>query len=111
MTRTHEKVRYTPKGEPYTPISAAQAVEDALKVLEGRWKLIIFFISSAAKCCASPTSNGRSRQYRKKCLSNNFGKWKLMAWCAALSISKFHQRWNIAQRSGDRLCAQRWTAC
>src|SRR4029434_5735599 len=43
MTRTHEKVRYTPKGEPYTPISAAQGVEDALKVLEGRWKLIILF--------------------------------------------------------------------
>ena len=43
MTRTHENVRYTPKGEPYTPISAAQGVEDALKVLEGRWKLIILF--------------------------------------------------------------------
>ena len=43
MTRTHEKVRYTPKGEPYTPISAAQGVEDALKILEGRWKLIILF--------------------------------------------------------------------
>src|SRR6476619_2608928 len=43
MTRTHEKVRYTPKGEPYTPISAAQGVEDALKVLEGRWKLLIVF--------------------------------------------------------------------
>jgi hypothetical protein len=45
MTRTHDKVRYTPKGEPYTPISAAQGVEDALKVLEGRWKLIILFSS------------------------------------------------------------------
>src|SRR5881396_4187683 len=43
MTRTHDKVRYTPKGEPYTPISAVQGVEDALKVLEGRWKLIVLF--------------------------------------------------------------------
>src|SRR5436309_5080739 len=43
MTRTHDKVRYTPKGEPYTPISAAQGVEDALKILEGRWKLVILF--------------------------------------------------------------------
>src|SRR4030095_8334073 len=33
----------TPKGEPYTPISAAQGVENALNVLEGRWKLIILF--------------------------------------------------------------------
>jgi len=43
MTRTHEKVRYTPKGERYTAVTAAQGVEDALKVLEGRWKLIILF--------------------------------------------------------------------
>ena len=35
MTRTHEKVRYTPKGERYTALTAAQGVEDALKVLGG----------------------------------------------------------------------------
>ena len=43
MTRTHEKVRYTPKGKRYTAVTAAQSVEDALKVLEGRWKLILLF--------------------------------------------------------------------
>jgi DNA-binding HxlR family transcriptional regulator len=43
MTRTYEKVRYTPKGKRYTAVEAAQAVEDALKILEGRWKLIILF--------------------------------------------------------------------
>src|SRR3981189_3453317 len=44
MTRTHEKVRYSPKGnERLTPTSAAQGVENALKILEGRWKLIILF--------------------------------------------------------------------
>jgi DNA-binding HxlR family transcriptional regulator len=43
MTRTHEKVRYTPKGELYTAITAAQGIEEALRVLEGRWKLIILF--------------------------------------------------------------------
>ena len=43
MTRTHLKVRYTPKGEPHTPATAAQGIEDALKVLDGRWKLIILF--------------------------------------------------------------------
>src|SRR5438046_4821440 len=43
MTRTHEKVRYTPKGNQYTALTAAQGVEDALKVLEGRWKLTILF--------------------------------------------------------------------
>src|SRR5881296_3543160 len=45
MTRTHEKVRYLPKGQPnrLTPTSAARGVEDALKILEGRWKLVILF--------------------------------------------------------------------
>lgn len=49
MTRTHKKVRYQPKskvdreGRPYTPQTAAADVEAALKVLEGRWKLLILF--------------------------------------------------------------------
>jgi DNA-binding HxlR family transcriptional regulator len=45
MTRTDEKVRYSPKGKPeaLTPITAARGVEQALKILEGRWKLVILF--------------------------------------------------------------------
>ena len=45
MERTYVKVRYTPKGKQteHTPISAAQGVETALKILEGRWKLLILF--------------------------------------------------------------------
>ena len=45
MTRTHEKVRYIPKSkaEHLTPTSAADGVERAFKMLEGRWKLLILF--------------------------------------------------------------------
>jgi DNA-binding HxlR family transcriptional regulator len=45
MTRTHEKVRYLPNGkdEGYTPVTAADGVEHALRILEGRWKLLILF--------------------------------------------------------------------
>src|SRR5260221_11929174 len=45
MARTHEKVRYPPtsKGAPLTPATAAAGVEQALKILEGRWKLLILF--------------------------------------------------------------------
>ena len=45
MTRTHEKVRYSPesKGGGYTPVTAAIGVEQAFKFLEGRWKLVILF--------------------------------------------------------------------
>ena len=44
MTSTHEKVGYLPEGkQDYTPISAAEGVEQTLKILEGRWKLLILF--------------------------------------------------------------------
>src|SRR5258705_674993 len=45
MARTHKKVRYSPKSKDkeYTPLTAAQDVEKAFKVLEGRWKLLILF--------------------------------------------------------------------
>jgi len=45
MARTHEKVRYKPKGkgQVLTPATAATGVEQALKILEGRWKLVILF--------------------------------------------------------------------
>ncbi len=36
--RTHPK-----EAEAYTPITAAQGVEQAFKMLEGRWKLVILF--------------------------------------------------------------------
>ena len=45
MRRTHDKVRHSPKSKRkrYTPETAAEGVEKALKVLEGRWKLVILF--------------------------------------------------------------------
>src|ERR1700750_752547 len=44
MARTHKKVRFSPKSEPkYTEASAARGVEEALRILEGRWKLVILF--------------------------------------------------------------------
>lgn len=45
MTRTDEKVRYTPESKPHnhTRETAAEGAERALKMLEGRWKLVILF--------------------------------------------------------------------
>lgn len=46
MTRTDEKVRYLPESKSasgYTRETAADGVEQALKLLEGRWKLTILF--------------------------------------------------------------------
>src|ERR1043165_4655643 len=44
MARTHRKVRFLPRGKPkYTEASAAQGVGGVLRILEGRWKLVILF--------------------------------------------------------------------
>ena len=45
MARTDKKVGDLPPGKaaPLTPASAAEGVEAALKILEGRWKLVILF--------------------------------------------------------------------
>lgn len=45
MTRTDEKVRYLPSSKERfpTPKTAADGVENVLRILEGRWKLVILF--------------------------------------------------------------------
>lgn len=45
MTRTDEKVRDLPESKrvEYTADSAAQCVQNTIRVLEGRWKLVILF--------------------------------------------------------------------
>jgi hypothetical protein len=44
MARTHRKVRFLPKGKhKHTEVSAAKGVEELLRILEGRWKLVILF--------------------------------------------------------------------
>lgn len=49
MASTDKKVRYTPvskvdrSGAPYTPQTAAADAETTLRILEGRWKLLILF--------------------------------------------------------------------
>jgi len=45
MTSTDKKVGYLPLGNrpEYTPQTAALGVEEALQMLEGRWKMIILF--------------------------------------------------------------------
>lgn len=45
MTSTDEKVRYIPEGKrvDYTPRSAASSAQNVIRILEGRWKLVILF--------------------------------------------------------------------
>lgn len=45
MTSTHKKVsiKKSDNHSKYTAITAAESVEEALKILEGKWKLLILF--------------------------------------------------------------------
>ncbi|MFT4955026.1 MAG: DNA-binding HxlR family transcriptional regulator [Brevundimonas sp.] len=44
MTSTDKKVRYLPEGKPQrTPLTAAEGVAAAFRILEGRWKMLILF--------------------------------------------------------------------
>jgi len=45
VARTHEKVSDAPAGKrpEYTAVSAAKGIEQALKFIDGRWKLLILF--------------------------------------------------------------------
>lgn len=45
MARTYEKVGYSPTGKlsDVTPDMAASGVEEAFRMLEGRWKMVIIF--------------------------------------------------------------------
>ena len=43
MPSTHQKLGHLPARKSHTPLSAAIDVEVAMKVLEGRWKLVILF--------------------------------------------------------------------
>jgi DNA-binding HxlR family transcriptional regulator len=45
MARTYKKVGYSPTGklEDVTPDMAARGIEEAFRMLEGRWKMVIVF--------------------------------------------------------------------
>ncbi len=43
MARTDKKVGYLPESKPTEAVAAADGVESILKMLEGRWKLVILF--------------------------------------------------------------------
>lgn len=49
MPSTHQELGHLPPRKSYTPLTAAIDVEVALRLLEGRWKLVILFQLFGAK--------------------------------------------------------------
>jgi len=95
MTRPHEKVRYTPEGKRYTAVTAAQGVEDALKVLEGRWKLVILFHLFGGKVLRFSDLERAIPAISQKMLIQQLRQWRRTVSFGGLSISKFPPKWSI----------------
>ena len=51
MRSTHKKVSASPRRKTWTRVTAAEGVEHALRMLEGRWKLLILFQLFGGRVC------------------------------------------------------------
>lgn len=51
MGRTHKKVSAAVRRKRWTRITAAEGVEESLRMLEGRWKLLILFQLFGGRVC------------------------------------------------------------
>jgi len=102
MARTHEKVRYTPKSKPekLTPVTAAQGVENALKILEGRWKLVILFHLFGGKVLRFSHLERAIRRFLKKMLIPATRRMETDGVIQRILHLKFHRKSNTALRRG-----------
>src|SRR5205085_9672922 len=100
MARTHEKVRYTPKSKPekLTPVTAAQGVENALKILEGRWKLVILFHLFGGKVLRFSDLERAIPAISQKMLIQQLRRMEAEESSGASSTLKFHPKSSTALR-------------
>jgi DNA-binding HxlR family transcriptional regulator len=110
MTRTHRKVRYPPasKRRPYTPASAASGVEQALKVLEGRWKLVILFHLFGGNVLRFSELERAIPAISQKMLIQQLRQMERDGIVVRIRCPR---RWNMALPAGDRHCARRSMRC
>jgi len=113
MARTHEKVRYTPKSKPekLTPVTAAQGVENVLKILEGRWKPVILFHLFGGKVLRFSDLERAIPAISQKMLIQQLRRMETDGVSNASCTLKFHRRSNTALRCGGRNCARRLMLC
>src|SRR5436189_6279273 len=98
MARTHEKVRYTPKSKPekLTPVTAAQGIENALKILEGRWKLVILFHLFGGKVLRFSDLERAIPAISQKILIQQLRPMEADGIVQRTLILRFHQKLSIA---------------
>jgi DNA-binding HxlR family transcriptional regulator len=94
MARTHKKVRYSPssKESKYTPVTAASGVEQAIKFLEGRWKLVILFHLFGGKMLRFSDLERAIPAVSQKMLIQQLPNWSATALSGGSSTTRCRQR-------------------
>jgi hypothetical protein len=98
-------------GKAYTPETAAADVAAAMKVLEGRWKLILLFHLFGGQVRRYSELEKSIPGISQKMLAQQLRALEADAWCAERSTRKCHRRWNTSSPTGDRRFARCWMRC
>ena len=97
MARTDKKVRFLPKGKhTHTEASAAKGVEEVVRILEGRWKLLILFHLFGAKVQRFSALRRAIPGVSEKMLIQQCVRWNETASCAASSTTRCRRTWSTA---------------
>ena len=110
--RTHAKVRDAPVSKrAHTPASAAAGIEDAIRKLDGRWKLVILFHLFGGKTLRFSDLERAIPGISQKMLTQQLRQLEGTASLDALCTLKCRRKLNITSPSGDSLSARRSTDC
>jgi hypothetical protein len=91
----------------YTPTSAAVDVEAALRLLEGRWKLVILFHLFGRKVMRFSDLERAMERHAEDARPTTSAAWKQTALCTAPPTRRFRRKLNIALLPGRSLCVPR----
>ena len=80
----------------YTPTSAAADVEAALRLLEGRWKLVILFHLFGGKVMRFSGLERAIPNITQKMLGSNFVSWEQTVSLREKSIRRSRRKWSTA---------------
>jgi hypothetical protein len=93
----------------HTPASAAVGIEHAIRMLEGRWKLVILFHLFGGKTLRFSDLERAIPGISQKMLTQRFVNWSRTASSHESCTAQFRRRSNITSPSGDSLSARRST--
>jgi hypothetical protein len=90
----------------YTPTSAAADFEAALRLLEGRWKLVILFHLFGGKVLRFSDLEKAIPAVTQKCSGSSSGVWRQMGLSCELRIPRYRRRLSTGSQSGGSPCVR-----